>query len=283
MKNLSKTKKILIGIALILVLLITGGSMYLYPAYTFFFQTETQLLDKDLTLVLGGGGNSGILVTDKAVVVIDTKMGSDAEGLFKLAREKAAGKTILVINTHYHGDHVNGNHFYKGSRIYIGNYDRAFLQKEVDPDDMPTDFVKDSTILDLGNETIMLYDLGQAHTFHDVVVYLKNRKVLFSGDLIFHHINPFLKNESGADVDKWMAALNVLLNKFELKKVVPGHGTIGGKEMVQSMVDYFADMKVAAKDPARASELKAKYKDWVELPMMTSSQVTIDYIRKAGH
>ena len=79
MKNLSKTKKILIGIALILVLLITGGSMYLYPAYTFFFQTETQLLDKDLTLVLGGGGNSGILVTDKAVVVIDTKMGGDAE------------------------------------------------------------------------------------------------------------------------------------------------------------------------------------------------------------
>jgi glyoxylase-like metal-dependent hydrolase (beta-lactamase superfamily II) len=283
MKHLSKTKKILIGIALILVLLITGGSMYLYPAYTFFFQTETQLLDKDLTLVLGGGGNSGILVTDKAVVVIDTKMGGDAESLFKLAREKAKGKTILVINTHYHGDHVNGNHFYKGSRIYIGNYNRAFLQKEVDSDDMPTDFVKDSLVLDLGNETIMLYDLGQAHTFHDMVVYLKNRKVLFSGDLIFHHINPFLKNESGADVDKWMAALTVILNKFELEKVVPGHGATGGKEMVQSMVDYFADMKVAAKDPARAGELKVKYKDWVELPMMTSPQATIDYIRETGH
>ena len=80
-----------------------------------------------------------------------------------------------------------------------------------------------------------------------------------------------------------MASLNVILNKFELKKVVPGHGTTGGKEIIQSMVDYFADMKVAAKDPARASELKAKYKDWVEMPMMTSSQATIDYIRKAGH
>ena len=283
MKKLSKIKKILIGIALILVLLITGGAIYLYPACTFFFQTETQKVDKDLTIVLGGGGNSGILVTDKAVVVIDTKMGGDAENLFKLAREKAAGKSIFVINTHYHGDHVTGNHFYKGSRIYIGNYDKAFLQKEVNPDDMPTDYVKDSLVLDLGNETVMMFDLGQAHTFHDVVVYLKNRKLLFSGDLIFHHINPFLKNESGADVDKWMAALNVILNKFELEKVVPGHGTTGRKEMVQSMVDYFGDMKVAAKDPARASELKAKYKDWVELPMMTSPQVTIDYIREAGH
>jgi len=284
MKKLSTTKKILIGIALILVLLIAGGAMYLYPAYTFFFQTETQMVDKDLTLVLGGGGNSGILITDKAVVVIDTKMSGDAENLYNLVREKAARKPIFVINTHYHGDHVKGNHFYKGSRIYIGNYYKDFIQKEVGPDDMPTDYVKDSLVLDLGNETVMMFDLGQAHTFHDVVVYLKNRRLLFSGDLIFHHINPFLKNESGADVDKWTVALNVILNKFELEKVVPGHGATGGKELVWSMADYFGDMKIAAQDPSRAGELKAKYKDWVELPMMTSPQATIDYIREAaGH
>jgi glyoxylase-like metal-dependent hydrolase (beta-lactamase superfamily II) len=283
MKRLSKTKKILIGIALILLLLISGGALYLHPMVTFFLQTEIQQLDKQLTLVLGGGGNSGILITDKALVVIDTKMGGDAGTLFKLASEKAAGKPILVINTHYHGDHVKGNHFYKGSRIYIGNYDKAFLQKEVDPDNMPTDYVKDSLVLDLGNETILLYDLGRAHTYHDMVVYLKNRKTLFSGDLIFHHINPFLKKESGADVDKWMAALHLILNKFDLEKVIPGHGSIGGKELVLSMIDYFGDMKAAVKDPSRASVLKAKYKDWVEMPMMTSPQATIDYIREAGH
>ncbi|MGA2822108.1 MAG: MBL fold metallo-hydrolase [Bacteroidales bacterium] len=283
MKRLSKTKKILIGIALILLLLMAGGAMYLYPAFTFFFQTETQQFDKDLTLVLGGGGNSGILITDKALVVIDTKMGGAADDLFKLASEKAAGKPILVINTHYHGDHVNGNHFYKGSRIYIGNYDKAFLQKEVDPNNMPTDYVKDSLVLELGNETFILYDLGQAHTYHDMVVYLKNRKILFSGDLIFHHINPLLKKKSGADVDKWLAALHVILNKFDLEKVVPGHGSIGGKELVWSMVDYFRDMKAAEKDPSRANELKAKYKDWVELPNMTSPQATIDYIREVSH
>jgi hypothetical protein len=48
------------------------------------------------------------------------------------------------------------------------------------------------------------------------------------------------------------------------------------------MFDYFWDMSVAARDPARANELKAKYKNWMELPMMTSPQATIDYIRKAG-
>jgi glyoxylase-like metal-dependent hydrolase (beta-lactamase superfamily II) len=283
MKGLSKTKKILTGIALILLLLIAGGAMNLYPSFKLFFQTEIQQPDKNLTLVLGGEGNSGILVTDKALVVIDTKMGGDAGNLFKLAGEKAAGKPILVINTHYHGDHVKGNHFYKGSRIYIGNYDKAFLQKNVDPENMPTDYVKDSLVLDLGNEIVMLYDLGQAHTTHDMVVYLKNRKMLFSGDLVFNHINPFLKKESNADVDKWLAALHVILNKFDLEKVVPGHGAPGGKELIGLMIDYFGDMKAAEKDPLRAGKLKAKYKDWVEMPMMTSPQATIDYIRETGH
>src|ERR1035438_4906127 len=88
--------------------------------------------DNKLTVYLGGGGNSGILVTDSAIVVIDTKMGTDAENLANLAKEKAGGKKIIVINTHYHGDHTKGNMFYKGSKIYIGDYEKSFLMKNMD-------------------------------------------------------------------------------------------------------------------------------------------------------
>jgi cyclase len=275
-----KTKILLITLTVGLVVLVSGASVYLYPAYKFFFSTEIQVPDQDLTLVLGGGGNSGILVTEKAVVVIDTKMGGDADDLYKMVKEKAGAKKILVINTHYHGDHVKGNHLYKGSTIYIGNYDRKFLQNQIDPDDMPNTFVKDSLVLDLGNETVILYDLGQAHTFHDLVVYLKTRKILFSGDLIFHHVNPVLKKESGADVDKWMAVLDRILALPEVEQIVPGHGAVDGKEMAVSLKTYFTDMKFAAKNPSLAPTLKDKYKDWIELPMMASPQKTIDYINE---
>jgi glyoxylase-like metal-dependent hydrolase (beta-lactamase superfamily II) len=282
MKLQPKIKMLLVILIAVLVLLITGASIYMYPVYNFFFRTEIQQTDKDLTLVLGGGGNSGVLVTEKAVVVIDTKMGSDADDLFKLVKEKAGTKKLVVINTHYHGDHVRGNHLYKGSPVYTGNYDRSFLQKEVDSDDMPDHFVKDSLALELGSETVMLYDLGQAHTWHDLVVYLKNRKILFSGDLIFHHVNPVLKKESGADVDKWIAILDRILKMPDVQQIVPGHGVIGGKEMAESFKTYFADMKTAAKDPSRVSELTKKYADWMVLPMMASPQKTIDYITRPG-
>jgi len=57
-------------------------------------------------------------------------------------------------------------------------------------------------------------------------------------------------------VDKWLVALHVILNKFDLEKVVPGHGAAGGKELIGSMIDYFVDMKAAEKDPSRPVNLK---------------------------
>lgn len=241
---------------------------------------ETKLIDNNLTLFLGGGGNSGILVTDSAVVVIDTKMGIEAENLYTLAKEKAGGKKIIVINTHYHGDHTKGNMFYKGSKIYIGNYDKSFLAKNMDRENMPTDFVKKDLTLHLGDETVQIFNLGQAHTFQDVVVYLENRRVMFCGDLVFNKINPVLKKESGANIDSWILALNAILMGWEINTLVPGHGAPGSKDIAINMREYLEDMQEAAENPEKADKLKSKYKNWVEIPEMTSMEKTIEYIRE---
>ncbi len=271
-------KKIILGIAIALVLLVAAFFIFIYPSFNNFLKTETVQFDSTLTIVLGGGGNSGILVTDSAVVVIDTKMSKPAEEFSKLAKEKAGSKKIIVINTHYHGDHINGNSFYKGSKIIIGNYGEEFLHKNVKPELMPNTFVKDSMALALGNDTVMLYNLGQAHTLNDVVVYLKSRKLLFSGDLIFNKMNPVLKKESGADIDKWIKALENILAR-DINTIVPGHGKLGGKELASSLKQYFEDMKTAVAEPAKEAELKAKYSDWFKMPMMASPEKTIEYLK----
>ncbi|MGA2296672.1 MAG: MBL fold metallo-hydrolase, partial [FCB group bacterium] len=199
--------------------------------------------------------------------------------VYNAAKEKAGHKPIIVINTHYHSDHTNGNTYYTGSKIYIGGYDIDFLKNELKPDNMPTDFVKDSLVLNLGNETVIMYDMGQAHTTNDMVVYLKNRKVLFTGDLVFNKINPVLKKASGADVDKWMDVLDKILIKFDIVKVVPGHGMIGGQEILVAMEQYFADMKDAAAHPEMEEAVKTKYSNWQAVPTMSSPGATIDYIK----
>jgi glyoxylase-like metal-dependent hydrolase (beta-lactamase superfamily II) len=272
-------KKIFIGMGIGLLVIIIGAIILFYPMARMMTQKDIVRLDQSLTLMLGGGGNSGIIIGDSAVVVIDTKMMGSSENLYEFAKEKAGQKPIIVINTHYHGDHVKGNKFFKGSRIYIGSYEKEFLQKNIDAENQPTDFVKDSLLLDLGNEKVYLYNLGQAHTFNDLVVYLSNHNVLFTGDLIFNRVNPVLKEESGARVSQWIHVLDIILSRWGYSKIVPGHGQAGDKEMVLSMRQYFIDMTSAAIDPGKENQLAEKYKEWMKLPGMSSPEKTIEYIK----
>jgi glyoxylase-like metal-dependent hydrolase (beta-lactamase superfamily II) len=280
MKGIIMKKKIFISIGLGLLVILIGATVVIFPAVRFMTQQDTVSIDPSLTLMLGGGGNSGIIQGDSAVVVIDTKMMGASEDLYKFAKEKAGLKSIIVINTHYHGDHVKGNKYFKGSRIYIGSYEKGFLNKNIDAENQPTDFVKDSLLIDLGSEKVHLYNLGQAHTFNDLVIYLSNHNVLFTGDLIFNKINPVLKEESGARVSQWIHVLDTILRRWGESKIIPGHGQVGNKEMVISLRKYFVDMTEAAIDSNKENELKDKYKDWSTFPGMASPDKTIEYIKR---
>ena len=157
-----------------------------------------------------------------------------------------------------------------------------FLKKNMDNDNLPTYLVRDTFELDLGNEKVDLYNMGQAHTFDDLVVYLKNRKILFTGDLVFNHMNPVLKKESGANVDKWIGALKTIVTKWDINQLVPGHGKIDGKELAYSLIQYFNDMKECAANTDKQKELTIKYKDWFTMPFMASTDKTIDYIKNSN-
>jgi cyclase len=266
-----------IFIALLLVIAI----VVIYPTYRFYFSKKTIQVDDKLTIIKGGGGNSGLLVTDSAIVVIDTKMAGPAKKLYDLAKEKAGKKPIIVINTHFHGDHSNGNYLYIGCKKYIGAYETAFLEAKMKKENRPDILVSDSLVLDFGDEKIFLYDLGQAHTFNDLAVYLANRKILFAGDVVFNRIHPALFRKEGTDINKWMIVLERVISQWEIQTLVPGHGLPGGKELAIQMKQYFADMKMAAADPAIEKEMISKYYDWTRISGMTSGENTIQFLKES--
>jgi glyoxylase-like metal-dependent hydrolase (beta-lactamase superfamily II) len=242
-------------------------------------QLEKTQLVPNVTVVSGGGGNTGIVVGEKAVLVIDTKTVKNADGFYAIVKEIAGTKPVIVVNTHYHQDHVGGNHLYKGSKIYTGSYPKEFLQANIDTANWPTDFVPDSLLLDLGGENVLLYQVGRAHTTNDLAVYLPEEHILFTGDLIFNKINPVVMGKSGASISQWIMVLDRLLNNWSSGVVVPGHGPVGDKTMIVTLREYFTDMTTAAMDSVKAPALIEKYKDWMKLPNMTSPEKTIEYIR----
>ena len=283
-------KKILkwVGIVILLLVIIcvTLYMIYLRPFMENMKKTSVVNYDKELTLVLGGGGNSGILVSDSVVMVIDTKMDAAAEALYKQVKQLAGNKPILVVNTHYHPDHSNGNSFYKGSTIIAGgNYSKEFWEKHTEPNTLPTLWLKDKMDIKMGDDTATIYNMAKnVHTASDIVVYLHKRKILFGGDVILNHQAPAIMGVSDSDPDGYLAEFDLLPKMFDIQHVVPGHGPIGGIEIIENFKQYFLDMQTAANDPSKEKELVAKYKDWAQIPMLMSPGVTIKAFKeKTGH
>ena len=281
MKILKKTLK---RLGIIILLLVAIGAtlymIYLRPFMQKMKQTTVVNYDKELTLVLGGGGNSGILVSDSLVIVIDTKMDEAAEQLYKTVKELAGNKPILVVNTHYHPDHSTGNSFYTGQTIIAGgNYTKEFWIKNAGEKTLPTQWLKDRMDIKMGDDTVTLFNLAKnVHTASDIVVYLHKRKMLFGGDVILNKQAPAIMGV--ADPDGYLAAFDVLPKLFDIQKVVPGHGPIGGIEIIDNFRQYFLDMKTAANDASKKDELVAKYKDWGQIPIFMSPGATISSIKK---
>ena len=277
-KSLKIFGYVVLGLFLLAVILI---GIYFFTAKKLFY-SNIRIVRPDslLTLYMGGGGNSVILNSDSAVLVIDTKMGKPADKLFDLVNSMADGKRIYVVNTHSDNDHTGGNPKYKGSTIITGKVDTDYWISLNGNENMPTVWLADTMDIRLGDETVTLISVGQAHTWCDIVAYFHNRGILVTGDMIFNQINPALQDKKGSSGPKSIEALKRLNQIADIKLVVPGHGETGGRELITRMLAYFEDMSLAAENPEKEKEIIKKYKMWASMPGVLSPEITIDHFRK---
>jgi len=77
-----------------------------------------------------------------------------------------------------------------------------------------------------------------------------------------------------------MRLADKILQEYEIEKVIPGHGPIGGKELIQTFQTYFFDTKTAAEGKSDLKQVEEKYKDWVSFLSMASTEATVNYWKK---
>lgn len=277
-------KKILKWTGLIvLVIAVTGFILYLIylrPFIQNMKNVERVQVDSNFVIVTGGGGNSGIISSDSLVIVIDTKMDEFADTLYAEVKKIAGKRPVLVINTHWHPDHVGGNHLYEQKNVMASAaYVQEEWRKETDAASLPGRWLNRPLLIPMDEDTLLVYDLGgPVHTPGDIMVYLKKRKVLFGGDVILNKSCPILLgNASGEGYIEALADCA----RLEVKTVVPGHGPVGGPEVITDFLWYFEDVKMAAYEPKKKKEVIKKYAEWRQIPFVMSTGATISHFDKA--
>ena len=202
-----------------------------------------KLSDSAYAYTAEGDPNTGIIVGDDAVMVVDTQatpvMAAD---VIRRIREVTDKPIKYVVLSHYHAVRVLGASAYKAQEVIasrdtydlivergeqdkaseIGRFPRLFNAVESVPPGMtwPTMTFSGKMTLWLGKLEVQLLQLGRGHTKGDTVAWLPEQKILFSGDLVEFDATPYAGDAYFGD---WPATLDAIA-ALAPQKLVPGRG-----------------------------------------------------------
>jgi len=259
----------------------------------------TKLTESAYAYTAEGDPNTGIVIGDDSVMVIDTQATPVmAQDVIRHIREVTDKPIKYVTLSHYHAVRVLGASAYNPQQIIasqdtwdlivqrgeqdkvseIGRFPRLFQAVESVPPGMtwPTLTFTGKMTLWMGTLEVQLLQLGRGHTKGDTVVWLPTERVLFSGDLVEFDATPYAGDAYFQD---WPNTLNNIA-ALHPQKLVPGRGAAltsaeevaAGLEGTKAFVsELFASVRVGSSQGKSLRQvyeetfklLQPKYGHWV--------------------
>ena len=264
-------KATIMGCAEALCLLYTGAALGQTGQPLIDEKTLTRVSDHVYALV--GWPNIGIVVGNRATLVIDTGLGErNGATIMRVEQKLAKGPILYLTTTHYHSEHVTGEQAFPANTILL----RPAVQQEELVQRLPGHMARFREMsqqnkelladvkmrtpdvlfngemnLDLGGVTARLFCLGRAHTVGDMLIFVEEDSVLLPGDIVESKLFPIMPEESS--MKGWIAVLDKLA-PLKPRLIVPDHGELGDGSLIAKQRAMLAEMQ------ARALELKRQGK-----------------------
>jgi cyclase len=249
----------------------------------------------------GAVGNAAIIDLGGEALVVDTHFAPAAARDLREAAEELAGPVRHVVDTHWHGDHVNGNaSMPTKARIVATPYTRELIatlgaerlaqfkaslddergrvhQLRADGDEEGAEALAEliaeapeleHRLPDVGFEEKLelgrarVLTFGGGHTASDAVVHVEDAGVLVAGDLVVVEMQPWAGHGEPAE---WIRILDHL-EALDAHTLVPGHGHVAGAEALAPLRDYLAALAVLP------DEVPERFRDWGQ-PQMWARNV----------
>jgi glyoxylase-like metal-dependent hydrolase (beta-lactamase superfamily II) len=198
-------------------------------------------------MLQGRGGNVGALVGADGILIVDDDYAQVSPKLAEALKALGSSVPRFVFNTHWHGDHTEGNKFFgeKGSLILAHANVRkrlltdttVFGQKfQAYPKNaLPVVTYDQSTSVHFNDEEVRAVHYPNGHTDGDSIIFFTKANVVHLGDDFFAGRFPFVDLESGGSVQGLTKNIADLLAKLPADvKIIPGHGPLSTREDLRS-------------------------------------------------
>ncbi len=210
---------------------------------------QVHQLTSNVYWVEGGGGNSGIVVGNRGVIVIDAKMTpAGGKQLLEDVAKITSKPVTSVILTHSDIDHIGGLASFPTGLTIIAQKNDLKEQEEAlkqggrgapPPDHLPNKIVNSNKEdLTIDGVKFELLHWAPAHTSGDLVVFLPTQKIVFTGDIITTTSHgPLIHQAKGGTSAGWIASA-VGIVSLDAEQFVPGHGDVQNKAQIRKMLSH---------------------------------------------
>tara|TARA_B100000768_G_scaffold49482_1_gene48229 strand:- start:385 stop:1320 length:936 start_codon:yes stop_codon:yes gene_type:complete len=261
---------------------------------------EIEKINNQFYMLVGGGGNVGVFVSDNDVVLIDNKY-EIIEDILMTSLRKITDKPIkYIINTHFHHDHSDGNRAFgkqgipiishqnakkrmmQDKELYGGIYSfiKDFVQPKYDKNSLPVFTYESKMIISQGNEEIELYNFGKAHTDGDSTVLFKNNNIIHAGDAFVRYGYPYVDLNNGGSIKgliDFLGTLELLCDDNTI--IIPGHGDLSKKEDVTSLKNTLNDLYTKTIIGLKNGLSHNEISDSIEETLNGDDTVKLNYIK----
>jgi cyclase len=239
---------------------------------------QTTKLRDNIYLLSGPGGNMAVLSGADGKILVDSSFSNVAPKVKSALAGFSAAPLRMLINTHWHFDHTDGNEAMHEAGAVILAHENTRKRLST-PQDIaafglhfdaapaaawPQQTFADGTKLYFGGEELTLAHFSAAHTDSDIYVRFEKGNVLHMGDVWFNGTYPFFDASSGGNIDGMIAGAARGLSLVDADtKVIPGHGPVGDKaalaktrEMLVTVRERVSKLKAAGKTQQEAVAAK---------------------------
>lgn len=221
------------------------NAIFLFSVFAAFAQTDTgeksdtKLLkvNNQVYMLQGQGGNIGLYFGNDGIFMIDNQLAEDMEQIQRKIKKISDKPIRFLVNTHFHEDHtgINTALAKTGTTIFSQENTRFRLQgeirsekKKMSEEALPIVTFSEDLTFHFNGDKIYVFQVQNAHTDGDAMVYFTNNNVLHTGDVFYNGKYPYIDLENGGSLKGTVEGLQKAMTIInEDTKIIPGHGNLG--------------------------------------------------------
>jgi cyclase len=256
---------------------------------------ETQRLGDGFYLLFAVGGdvvagNLAVTIGEDGVLLVDAQFAELAPKYKAAIAELGGAHVDLLVNTHWHYDHTDGNKVLgpDGATIIAQDVSRRMLlhdnvinivtrtveQAALGPDALPVITYGHAMSLHFNGEQIDLLHFGPAHTAGDTAVVFRGRDAVHLGDVFNTSGYPFIDADNGGSLRGIIEFCSAVLEQIDRTAIViPGHGPVSDYEGLRDYVAMLSEIH---------DRMSALISSGASLEQVMAARITAEWDEKLG-